>query len=147
MIVEVKLDSPVVLVSERLFIVELINNIAKANGGYSVFTCVGERTREGNDLYHEMIVSGVIKLDSDESKSALVYWQMTEPSGALDRVGLTGFAIAEYFRDEEGQDVLLSVYNIFRFTQVNADVSAILGRIPSAVGYQPTLATDLGALQ
>lgn len=134
-------------VGKTVFIMELINNIAKKHGGYSVFTGVGERTREGNDLYHEMIVSGVIKLDSDDSKAALVYGQMNEPPGARARVGLTGLAIAEYFRDEEGQDVLLFVDNIFRFTQANAEVSALLGRIPSAVGYQPTLATDLGGLQ
>jgi len=124
----------------------LINNVAKAHGGYSVFAGVGERTREGNDLYKEMIQSGVIKLDGD-SKAALVYGQMNEPPGARARVGLTGLTVAEYFRDEEGQDVLLFVDNIFRFTQACAEVSALLGRIPSAVGYQPTLATDLGALQ
>ncbi|OSX70502.1 hypothetical protein BU14_0738s0007 [Porphyra umbilicalis] len=134
-------------VGKTVFIMELINNIAKKHGGFSVFTGVGERTREGNDLYHEMIQSGVIKLDSDDSKAALVYGQMNEPPGARARVGLTGLAIAEYFRDEEGQDVLLFVDNIFRFTQANAEVSALLGRIPSAVGYQPTLATDLGGLQ
>jgi ATP synthase F1 beta subunit len=134
-------------VGKTVFIMELINNIAKKHGGYSVFTGVGERTREGNDLYHEMITSGVIKLDSDDSKAALVYGQMNEPPGARARVGLTGLAIAEYFRDEEGQDVLLFIDNIFRFTQANAEVSALLGRIPSAVGYQPTLATDLGGLQ
>lgn len=134
-------------VGKTVFIMELINNIAKAHGGYSVFTGVGERTREGNDLYHEMIQTGVIKLDNDQSKAALVYGQMNEPPGARARVGLTGLAIAEYFRDEEGQDVLLFVDNIFRFTQANAEVSALLGRIPSAVGYQPTLATDLGGLQ
>lgn len=134
-------------VGKTVFIMELINNIAKKHGGYSVFTGVGERTREGNDLYHEMITSGVIKLDNDQSKAALVYGQMNEPPGARARVGLTGLAIAEYFRDEEGQDVLLFIDNIFRFTQANAEVSALLGRIPSAVGYQPTLATDLGGLQ
>lgn len=134
-------------VGKTVFIMELINNIAKKHGGYSVFTGVGERTREGNDLYHEMITSGVIKLDSNDSKAALVYGQMNEPPGARARVGLTGLAIAEYFRDEEGQDVLLFIDNIFRFTQANAEVSALLGRIPSAVGYQPTLATDLGGLQ
>ena len=126
---------------------ELINNIAKGHGGYSVFAGVGERTREGNDLYHEMIESGVIKLDSDESKAALVYGQMNEPPGARARVALTGLTLAEYFRDEEGQDVLLFVDNIFRFTQAGSEVSALLGRIPSAVGYQPTLSTDMGALQ
>uniref|UniRef100_A0A7S1ETC7 ATP synthase subunit beta n=1 Tax=Timspurckia oligopyrenoides TaxID=708627 RepID=A0A7S1ETC7_9RHOD len=134
-------------VGKTVFIMELINNIAKKHGGFSVFTGVGERTREGNDLYHEMIQTGVIKLDSDQSKAALVYGQMNEPPGARARVGLTGLAIAEYFRDEEGQDVLLFVDNIFRFTQANAEVSALLGRIPSAVGYQPTLATDVGGLQ
>ena len=126
---------------------ELINNIAKGHGGYSVFAGVGERTREGNDLYYEMIESGVIKLDSDESKAALVYGQMNEPPGARARVALTGLTLAEYFRDEEGQDVLLFVDNIFRFTQAGSEVSALLGRIPSAVGYQPTLSTDMGALQ
>jgi F-type H+-transporting ATPase subunit beta len=125
---------------------ELINNIAKAHGGYSVFAGVGERTREGNDLYHEMIESGVINLDG-ESKAALVYGQMNEPPGARARVALTGLTQAEYFRDAEGQDVLLFVDNIFRFTQAGSEVSALLGRIPSAVGYQPTLATDMGALQ
>ncbi|KAJ8901233.1 hypothetical protein NDN08_007082 [Rhodosorus marinus] len=134
-------------VGKTVFIMELINNIAKKHGGFSVFTGVGERTREGNDLYHEMIQTGVIKLDGGESKAALVYGQMNEPPGARARVGLTGLAIAEYFRDEEGQDVLLFVDNIFRFTQANAEVSALLGRIPSAVGYQPTLATDVGGLQ
>ena len=126
---------------------ELINNIAKGHGGYSVFAGVGERTREGNDLYHEMIESGVIKLDNNESKAALVYGQMNEPPGARARVALTGLTLAEYFRDEEGQDVLLFVDNIFRFTQAGSEVSALLGRIPSAVGYQPTLSTDMGALQ
>merc|ERR1711907_245490 len=128
-------------------IMELINNVAKNHGGFSVFAGVGERTREGNDLYHEMIESGVIVLDSKESKAALVYGQMNEPPGARARVGLTGLTVAEYFRDYEGQDVLLFVDNIFRFTQANSEVSALLGRIPSAVGYQPTLATDLGGLQ
>jgi ATP synthase F1 beta subunit len=126
---------------------ELINNGAKAHGGYSVFAGVGERTREGNDLYHEMIESGVIKIGTDGSKAALVYGQMNEPPGARARVGLTGLTVAEYFRDEEGQDVLLFIDNIFRFTQACSEVSALLGRIPSAVGYQPTLATDLGQLQ
>merc|ERR1711966_278464 len=131
---------------------ELINNIAMNHGGYSVFAGVGERTREGNDLYHEMIEGGVIKIDektgsTDGSKAALVYGQMNEPPGARARVALTGLAIAEYFRDFEGQDVLLFIDNIFRFTQAGSEVSALLGRIPSAVGYQPTLATDMGGLQ
>jgi F-type H+-transporting ATPase subunit beta len=126
---------------------ELINNIAKALGGYSVFSGVGERTREGNDLYHEMIESGVIDLEGDKSKCALVYGQMNEPPGARARVALTGLTCAEYFRDVEGQDVLFFVDNIFRFTQAGSEVSALLGRIPSAVGYQPTLATDMGSLQ
>lgn len=134
-------------VGKTVLIMELINNIAKMHGGYSVFAGVGERTREGNDLYFEMIDSGVIKLDSGDSKAALVYGQMNEPPGARARVGLTGLTVAEYFRDEENQDVLLFVDNIFRFTQACSEVSALLGRIPSAVGYQPTLATDLGALQ
>merc|ERR1711871_1091944 len=135
-------------VGKTVFIMELINNVAKAHGGYSVFAGVGERTREGNDLYHEMIESGVIKTgEGEESKAALVYGQMNEPPGARARVALTGLAVAEYFRDDEGQDVLLFVDNIFRFTQACSEVSALLGRIPSAVGYQPTLATDLGALQ
>ena len=133
-------------VGKTVLIMELINNIAKAHGGYSVFAGVGERTREGNDLYHEMIESGVINLEG-ESKAALVYGQMNEPPGARARVGLTGLTLAEYFRDAEGQDVLLFVDNIFRFTQAGSEVSALLGRIPSAVGYQPTLATDMGALQ
>ena len=134
-------------VGKTVIIMELINNIAKAHGGYSVFAGVGERTREGNDLYHEMIESSVIKLDGPGSKAALVYGQMNEPPGARARVGLTGLTLAEYFRDEEGQDVLFFVDNIFRFTQAGSEVSALLGRIPSAVGYQPTLATDMGALQ
>jgi len=134
-------------VGKTVIIMELINNIAKAHGGVSVFAGVGERTREGNDLYHEMIESGVIKLDGPGSKVALVYGQMNEPPGARARVGLTGLTAAEYFRDEEGQDVLFFVDNIFRFTQAGSEVSALLGRIPSAVGYQPTLATDMGALQ
>ncbi len=134
-------------VGKTVIIMELINNIAKAHGGYSVFAGVGERTREGNDLYHEMIESGVIKLDGGGSKAALVYGQMNEPPGARARVGLTGLTLAEYFRDEEGQDVLFFVDNIFRFTQAGSEVSALLGRIPSAVGYQPTLATDMGTLQ
>jgi F-type H+/Na+-transporting ATPase subunit beta len=133
-------------VGKTVIIMELINNIAKGHGGFSVFAGVGERTREGNDLYHEMIESGVIKLKG-ESKAALVYGQMNEPPGARARVGLTGVTLAEYFRDEEGQDVLFFVDNIFRFTQAGSEVSALLGRIPSAVGYQPTLATDMGALQ
>jgi F-type H+-transporting ATPase subunit beta len=134
-------------VGKTVIIMELINNIAKAHGGYSVFAGVGERTREGNDLYHEMIESGVIQLDGGESKAALVYGQMNEPPGARARVGLSGLTLAEYFRDEEGQDVLLFIDNIFRFTQAGSEVSALLGRIPSAVGYQPTLATDMGNLQ
>jgi len=137
-------------VGKTVLIMELINNVAKAHGGYSVFAGVGERTREGNDLYHEMIESGVIQLqgnDTTGSRCALVYGQMNEPPGARARVGLTGLTVAEYFRDEENQDVLLFVDNIFRFTQACSEVSAPLGRIPSAVGYQPTLATDLGALQ
>merc|ERR1712070_1317755 len=139
-------------VGKTVVIMELINNIATNHGGYSVFAGVGERTREGNDLYHEMIEGGVIKIDEatgscEGSKAALVYGQMNEPPGARARVALTGLAIAEYFRDEEGQDVLLFVDNIFRFTQAGAEVSALLGRIPSAVGYQPTLATDMGGLQ
>ena len=134
-------------VGKTVIIMELINNIAKAHGGFSVFAGVGERTREGNDLYHEMIESGVIKLDKNDSKAALVYGQMNEPPGARARVALTGLTLAEYFRDEEGQDVLFFVDNIFRFTQAGSEVSALLGRIPSAVGYQPTLSTDMGALQ
>jgi F-type H+-transporting ATPase subunit beta len=138
-------------VGKTVLIQELINNVAKAHGGVSVFAGVGERTREGNDLYHEMIDAGVIKLgengSTEGSKVALVYGQMNEPPGARARVALSGLAVAEYFRDEEGQDVLFFVDNIFRFTQAGAEVSALLGRIPSAVGYQPTLATDMGALQ
>ena len=133
-------------VGKTVLIMELINNIAKGHGGYSVFAGVGERTREGNDLYHEMMESGVIIPDG-ESKAALVYGQMNEPPGARSRVALTGLTLAEYFRDEEGQDVLFFVDNIFRFTQAGSEVSALLGRIPSAVGYQPTLATDMGNLQ
>ncbi|MGY9001588.1 MAG: F0F1 ATP synthase subunit beta [Rhodospirillales bacterium] len=133
-------------VGKTVLIMELINNVAKGHGGYSVFAGVGERTREGNDLYHEMMESGVINLEG-ESKAALVYGQMNEPPGARARVGLTGLTLAEYFRDEEGQDVLFFVDNIFRFTQAGSEVSALLGRIPSAVGYQPTLATDMGGLQ
>ena len=132
---------------KTVIIMELINNIAKAHGGYSVFAGVGERTREGNDLYHEMIESKVIDLEGPGSKVALVYGQMNEPPGARARVGLSGLTVAEYFRDEEGQDVLFFVDNIFRFTQAGSEVSALLGRIPSAVGYQPTLATDMGILQ
>lgn len=128
-------------VGKTVLIMELINNIAKQHGGISVFTGVGERTREGNDLYNEMIESGVI------DKTALVYGQMNEPPGARMRVGLSGLTMAEYFRDREGQDVLLFIDNIFRFTQAGSEVSALLGRMPSAVGYQPTLATEMGALQ
>ena len=135
-------------VGKTVLIMELINNVAKAHGGYSVFAGVGERTREGNDLYEEMVESGVITPgDPSSSKAALVYGQMNEPPGARARVGLAGLTLAEYFRDEEGQDVLFFVDNIFRFTQAGSEVSALLGRIPSAVGYQPTLATDMGALQ
>ena len=134
-------------VGKTVLIMELINNVAKAHGGYSVFAGVGERTREGNDLYHEMIESGVIDVDGDKSKVALVYGQMNEPPGARARVALSGLTQAEYFRDEENQDVLFFVDNIFRFTQAGSEISALLGRIPSAVGYQPTLATDMGALQ
>jgi F-type H+-transporting ATPase subunit beta len=138
-------------VGKTVTIQELINNVAKAHGGVSVFAGVGERTREGNDLYHEMIDAGVIKLgengSTEGSKVALVYGQMNEPPGARARVALSGLSIAEYFRDEQGQDVLFFIDNIFRFTQAGAEVSALLGRIPSAVGYQPTLATDMGALQ
>jgi F-type H+-transporting ATPase subunit beta len=134
-------------VGKTVLIQELINNVAKAHGGFSVFAGVGERTREGNDLYHEMIDAGIVKTDGPGSKVALVYGQMNEPPGARARVGLTGLTVAEYFRDEEGQDVLFFVDNIFRFTQAGSEVSALLGRIPSAVGYQPTLATDMGMLQ
>jgi len=140
-------------VGKTVLIQELINNIAKGHGGTSVFAGVGERTREGNDLYHEFLDAGVIAKDEDGnaisegSKVALVYGQMNEPPGARARVALSGLTIAEYFRDVEGQDVLFFVDNIFRFTQAGAEVSALLGRIPSAVGYQPTLATDMGALQ
>ena len=140
-------------VGKTVLIQELINNIAKGHGGTSVFAGVGERTREGNDLYHEFLDAGVIAKDADGnaisegSKVALVYGQMNEPPGARARVGLSGLTVAEYFRDVEGQDVLFFVDNIFRFTQAGAEVSALLGRIPSAVGYQPTLATDMGALQ
>ncbi|MBE6453366.1 MAG: F0F1 ATP synthase subunit beta [Alphaproteobacteria bacterium] len=134
-------------VGKTVLIMELINNIAKGHGGYSVFAGVGERTREGNDLYNEMIESGVIDLKGDKSKTVLVYGQMNEPPGARARVALTGLSQAEYFRDEEHQDVLFFVDNIFRFTQAGSEVSALLGRIPSAVGYQPTLGTDMGAMQ
>ncbi|MEZ5691424.1 MAG: F0F1 ATP synthase subunit beta [Rickettsiales bacterium] len=135
-------------VGKTVLIMELINNIAKAHGGFSVFAGVGERTREGNDLYHEMMESGVINLeDQTKSKVSLVYGQMNEPPGARARVALTGLTQAEYFRDQEGQDVLFFVDNIFRFTQAGSEVSALLGRIPSAVGYQPTLSTDMGAMQ
>lgn len=134
-------------VGKTVLIMELINNVAKAHGGYSVFAGVGERTREGNDLYREMIESGVIDLEGDKSKAALIYGQMNEPPGARARVALTGLTVAEYFRDTEGKDVLFFVDNIFRFTQAGSEVSALLGRIPSAVGYQPTLATEMGALQ
>ncbi len=134
-------------VGKTVLIMELVNNIAKAHGGFSVFAGVGERTREGNDLYHEFIESGVIKTDGPGSKAALVYGQMNEPPGARARVALTGLTMAEYFRDQEGQDVLLFIDNIFRFTQAGSEVSALLGRIPSAVGYQPTLATEMGNLQ
>eukprot|EP01122_Echinamoeba_exundans_P014862 TRINITY_DN6831_c1_g1_i1.p1 TRINITY_DN6831_c1_g1~~TRINITY_DN6831_c1_g1_i1.p1 ORF type:complete len:626 (+),score=205.49 TRINITY_DN6831_c1_g1_i1:61-1938(+) len=134
-------------VGKTVLIMELINNVAKAHGGYSVFCGVGERTREGNDLYHEMIDSKVIRLDGSESKAALVYGQMNEPPGARALVALTGLTVAEYFREESHQDVLLFIDNIFRFTQAGSEVSALLGRIPSAVGYQPTLATEMGALQ
>ncbi len=135
-------------VGKTVIIMELINNIAKAHGGFSVFAGVGERTREGNDLYHEMIESGVINLEVPEnSKVSLVYGQMNEPPGARARVALTGLTIAEYFRDTECQDVLFFVDNIFRFTQAGSEISALLGRIPSAVGYQPTLSSEMGRLQ
>ena len=134
-------------VGKTVLIMELINNVAKAHGGYSVFAGVGERTREGNDLYHEMIDSGVNSLESDGSKAALIYGQMNEPPGARARVALSGLTVAEYFRDEMGQDVLFFIDNIFRFTQAGSEVSALLGRMPSAVGYQPTLATEMGNLQ
>ncbi|WFE73941.1 F0F1 ATP synthase subunit beta [Roseinatronobacter sp. S2] len=135
-------------VGKTVLIMELINNIAKVHSGYSVFAGVGERTREGNDLYHEMMESGVINIDNlSESKVALVYGQMNEPPGARMRVALTGLTLAEQFRDSSGTDVLFFVDNIFRFTQAGSEVSALLGRIPSAVGYQPTLATDMGAMQ
>jgi F-type H+-transporting ATPase subunit beta len=134
-------------VGKTVLIMELINNVAKAHGGFSVFAGVGERTREGNDLYYEMIESGVIKLDGPGSKVALVYGQMNEPPGARSRVALSGLTLSEYFRDEEGQDVLFFIDNIFRFTQAGSEISAMLGRIPSAVGYQPTLSTEMGVMQ
>jgi F-type H+-transporting ATPase subunit beta len=135
-------------VGKTVVIMELINNIAKGHGGYSVFAGVGERTREGNDLYHEMSDSGVIdQKDLSKSKVALVYGQMNEPPGARMRVALSALAMAEYFRDEKNQDVLLFIDNIFRFSQAGSEVSALLGRTPSAVGYQPTLAAEMGALQ
>ena len=135
-------------VGKTVLIMELINNVAKAHGGFSVFAGVGERTREGNDLYHEMLTSGVInKEDPEKSKVALVYGQMSESPGARLRVGLTGLTMAEYFRDQENLDVLFFVDNVFRFTQAGAEISTLLGRIPSAVGYQPTLSTDMGAIQ
>jgi len=134
-------------VGKTVIIMELINNIAKKHGGYSVFTGVGERTREGNDLYNEMIESGVISLKDNSSKAALVFGQMNEAPGARALVALTGLTVAEYFRDKKGQDVLLFIDNIFRFSQAGSEVSSLLGRIPSAVGYQPTLATDMGELQ
>ena len=135
-------------VGKTVLIMELINNVAKAHSGYSVFAGVGERTREGNDLYHEMMESGVINVkDLKQSKVSLVYGQMNEPPGARARVALSGLTQAEYFRDQEGRDVLFFVDNVFRFTQAGSEVSALLGRIPSAVGYQPTLATDMGAMQ
>jgi F-type H+-transporting ATPase subunit beta len=135
-------------VGKTVLIMELINNVAKAHSGYSVFAGVGERTREGNDLYHEMMDSGVIDVKNlKNSKVALVYGQMNEPPGARARVALTGLTQAEYFRDKEGRDVLFFVDNIFRFTQAGSEVSALLGRVPSAVGYQPTLATEMGSMQ
>lgn len=134
-------------VGKTMIIMELINNIAKMHGGFSVFTGVGERSREGNDLYQEMIESGVIDLKGDKSKASLIFGQMNEAPGARARVALTGLTVAEYFRDNMAQDVLLFIDNIFRFTQAGSEVSSLLGRMPSAVGYQPTLATDLGALQ
>ena len=135
-------------VGKTVLLMELINNVAKERGGFSVFAGVGERTREGNDLYHEMIESGVINLDEPQkSQCVLVYGQMNEPPGARARVALSALTIAEYFRDDEGRDVLLFIDNIFRFTQAGSEVSALLGRIPSAVGYQPTLSTEMGELQ
>jgi len=137
------------VVGKTVLIQELINNVAMGHGGYSVFAGVGERTREGNDLYFEMMEGGVLAPNGDweNSKCALIYGQMNEPPGARARVALSALTVAEYFRDEEGRDVLLFVDNIFRFTQAGAEVSALLGRIPSAVGYQPTLATEMGELQ
>ncbi|KAH8343480.1 hypothetical protein KR059_011533 [Drosophila kikkawai] len=134
-------------VGKTVLIMELINNMAKSHGGYSVFVGAGERTREGNDLYHEMIESNVISLEDDSSKVVLIFGQMNEPPGARSRVVLTGLTIAEYYRDIDGQDVLLFIDNIFRFIQAGSEVSALLGRIPSAVGYQPTLGTDMGCMQ
>ena len=135
-------------VGKTVLLMELVNNVAKERGGFSVFAGVGERTREGNDLYHEMIESGVINLDDPQkSQCVLVYGQMNEPPGARARVALSALAVAEYFRDDEGRDVLLFIDNIFRFTQAGSEVSALLGRIPSAVGYQPTLSTEMGELQ
>ena len=134
-------------VGKTVILMEFINNVAKEHGGLSVFAGVGERTREGNDLYNEMIEGGVIDIKGQKSKVALVYGQMNEPPGARARVGLTGLTLAEHFRDKEGQDVLLLIDNIFRFTQAGSEVSVLLGRIPSAVGYQPTLSTDMGKLQ
>ncbi len=134
-------------VGKTVLIMELINNVAKSHGGYSVFAGVGERTREGNDLYNEMIDSGVVKLEQEGSKAALIYGQMNEPPGARARVALSGLTVAEYFRDTEGKDVLFFIDNIFRFTQAGAEVSALLGRMPSAVGYQPTLSSEMGNLQ
>ena len=135
-------------VGKTVLLMELVNNVAKERGGFSVFAGVGERTREGNDLYHEMIESGVINLDEPQkSQCVLVYGQMNEPPGARARVALSALAIAEYFRDDEGRDVLLFIDNIFRFTQAGSEVSALLGRMPSAVGYQPNLATEMAALQ
>jgi len=135
-------------VGKTVLLLELIRNVAKEQGGFSVFAGVGERTREGNDLYKEMQEGGVIRLDKlDESLCVLVYGQMNEPPGARARVALSALSVAEYFRDEEGRDVLLFIDNIFRFTQAGSEVSALLGRIPAAVGYQPTLSTEMGALQ
>ncbi len=134
-------------VGKTVLIMELINNIARAHGGYSVFAGVGERTREGNDLYHEMIDSGVINLEDNSSKATLIYGQMNEPPGARARIALSGLTVAEHFRDNEGKDVLFFIDNIFRFTQAGSEVSALLGRMPSAVGYQPTLSTEMGELQ
>ena len=134
-------------VGKTVILMEFINNIAREHGGFSVFAGVGERTREGNDLYNEMIEGGVIDIKGNKSKVALVYGQMNEPPGARARVGLTGVTLAEHFRDKEGQDVLLLIDNIFRFTQAGSEVSTLLGRMPSAVGYQPTLSTDMGELQ